>query len=171
MQTCRIFAQTVTYVWDRACKNRPCEHKKFHFSSLLYHNLITIYTTGTKCSSLLQNLMGFLFQLRKWKTTFQTKDISKNITWCNLCSHGRFSQAQSHMYIHTFNFSSSSSTFFFLSSSSDLCFSTSSSSDFSLSSNCVTLVDNSLICSCSLGTLSASSFAYTTNFKLLITFN
>ena len=30
---------------------------------LLYHNLITIYTTATKSSSLLQNLMGFLLQL------------------------------------------------------------------------------------------------------------
>ena len=30
---------------------------------LLHHNLITIYTTGTKSSSLLQNLMGFLLQL------------------------------------------------------------------------------------------------------------
>ena len=29
----------------------------------LYHNLITIYTTATKSSSLLQNLMGFLLQL------------------------------------------------------------------------------------------------------------
>ena len=30
---------------------------------LLYHNLVTIYTTATKSSSLLQNLMGFLLQL------------------------------------------------------------------------------------------------------------
>ena len=30
---------------------------------LLYHNLITIYTTATKSSSLLQHLMGFLLQL------------------------------------------------------------------------------------------------------------
>ena len=30
---------------------------------LLYHNLKTIYTTTTKSSSLLQNLMGFLLQL------------------------------------------------------------------------------------------------------------
>ena len=30
---------------------------------LLYHNFITIYTTATKSSSLLQNLMGFLLQL------------------------------------------------------------------------------------------------------------
>ena len=29
----------------------------------LYHNLITIYTTTTKSSSLLQNLMGFLLQI------------------------------------------------------------------------------------------------------------
>ena len=31
------------------------------FSFLLYHNFITIYTTTTKSSSLLQNLMGFLW--------------------------------------------------------------------------------------------------------------
>ena len=30
---------------------------------LLYHNFISIYTTATKSSSLLQNLMGFLLQL------------------------------------------------------------------------------------------------------------
>ena len=30
---------------------------------LLYHNLITVYTTATKSSSLLQNFMGFLLQL------------------------------------------------------------------------------------------------------------
>ena len=30
---------------------------------LLYHNFITVYTTATKSSSLLQNLMGFLQQL------------------------------------------------------------------------------------------------------------
>ena len=30
---------------------------------LLYHNLLTIYTTATKSSSLLQNLMGFLLLL------------------------------------------------------------------------------------------------------------
>ena len=30
---------------------------------LLYHNLITINTTGTKSSSLLQILLGFLLQL------------------------------------------------------------------------------------------------------------
>ena len=30
---------------------------------LLYHDLITVYTTATKSSSLLQNFMGFLLQL------------------------------------------------------------------------------------------------------------
>ena len=30
---------------------------------LLYHNLLTIYTTAIKSSSLLQNFMGFLLQL------------------------------------------------------------------------------------------------------------
>ena len=35
------------------------------FSSLFYHNLITIYTTATMSSSLLQNSTGFLLQLTK----------------------------------------------------------------------------------------------------------
>ena len=34
---------------------------------LLHHNLITIYTTATKSSSLLQNLMGFLLQLTEMR--------------------------------------------------------------------------------------------------------
>ena len=52
-------------ICDWACKNRPSEHKKFtnFFSFLLYHNLITIYTTTTKSSSLLQNIIGYLLQL------------------------------------------------------------------------------------------------------------
>ena len=45
---------------------------KFHYLStkiyqflvcLLYHNLITVYTTAIKSSSLLQNSMGLLLQL------------------------------------------------------------------------------------------------------------
>ena len=54
---------------------------------LFYHNL-TIYTTATKSSSLLQNLMGFLLQVIKWDTALGTEDISENITRCNLHSHG-----------------------------------------------------------------------------------
>ena len=34
---------------------------------LLYHNFITIYTTATKSSSLLQNLMGLLLQLMEMR--------------------------------------------------------------------------------------------------------
>ena len=37
---------------------------------LLHHNLITIYTTATKSSSLLQNLMGFLLQLTEKDAAF-----------------------------------------------------------------------------------------------------
>ena len=51
-------------ICDRACGNRPSEHKKSPILlCFLYHNLITIYTTATKSSSLLQNLMAFLLQL------------------------------------------------------------------------------------------------------------
>ena len=41
-------------VCDRACKNEPSEHKKLPIlACLLYHNLITIYTTAIKSLSLL----------------------------------------------------------------------------------------------------------------------
>ena len=64
-----MFSFTQYYViCDRACEYRPSEHKKHQFLvCLLYHNLITIYTTATKSSSLLQNLMGFLLQLTEMR--------------------------------------------------------------------------------------------------------
>ena len=34
---------------------------------LLYHNLITVYTTATKSSSLLQNVMGIRLQLTEMR--------------------------------------------------------------------------------------------------------
>ena len=46
--------------------------------SLIYHNLITIYTTATKSSALLQNLMGF--HLKLMEIALWMEDISKNIT-------------------------------------------------------------------------------------------
>ena len=76
-------------------KPDPSECKKIALYLYCY-NLITVYTTATKSSSLLQNLMGLLLcSLWKWDTTFLTEDISENITWYNLRSHGRFLQAQS----------------------------------------------------------------------------
>ena len=72
------------------CKKSPI------FPSFHYHNLWTIHTNKIKSLSLLQNLMGF-WNLWKWDTTFRAKDISKNITRCNLCSHGWFLQAWSHI--------------------------------------------------------------------------
>ena len=44
-----------------------------NFLSLLNHNLITIYTTPTKSSSLLQNLMGFLLQLMEMRQYIQNR--------------------------------------------------------------------------------------------------
>ena len=42
------------HICDWACKNLLSEHKKLLIlSSLLYHNLMNIYTTTTKSSSLL----------------------------------------------------------------------------------------------------------------------
>ena len=72
-------------------------------SSLVYHNMITIYTTAIKSSSLMQNLMGCLLQLMEIDTTFWTEDISGNITQCNMHSHDLFSQAQSHFSILQFS--------------------------------------------------------------------
>ena len=78
-------------ICDRACKNRSSERKNRRFlACLLYHNLITIYTIATKSLSLLQNLKAFFCTLRKWHSTFGTKDISENISRCNLRSYGRF---------------------------------------------------------------------------------
>ena len=64
------FSQNQSYlisdfeICDRAYENRPPEHKKCRFlTCLLYHNLITIYTTATKSSLLLQNVKGFLLHL------------------------------------------------------------------------------------------------------------
>ena len=65
--------------------------------SLLYHNLRIICNNTIKSLSLLQNLKGFFWILWKWHITFRTKDISENITWCNLHSHDWFSQARSHI--------------------------------------------------------------------------
>ena len=84
--------QTTKAIGDRAYENRPCERKNRRFlACLLHHNLIAIYTTATKSSSLLQNLMGFFCHLQKWDSAFGTKDISENITRCYLRSHGPFS--------------------------------------------------------------------------------
>ena len=44
-----------------------------NFLSLLYHNLISIYMTTTKSSSLLQNLMGFLLQLMEMEYILHSK--------------------------------------------------------------------------------------------------
>ena len=51
-------------ICDRACENKPREHKnRRFFPSLLYPNLQTIDTNKIKSLSLLQNLMGFLLKV------------------------------------------------------------------------------------------------------------
>ena len=63
--------------------------KNANFLSLLYHNLLATYINEPKSLPLLQKLMGFLLQFtNRILRTFRTKDVSKNITWCNLNSHG-----------------------------------------------------------------------------------
>ena len=59
------YMQTTKAIGDRACENRDhvsAKNRRF-LACLRYHNLIVIYTTTTKSSSLLQNLMGFLLLL------------------------------------------------------------------------------------------------------------
>ena len=51
------------YVTGPAKIDRVSAKNHRFLACLLYHNLITIYTTATKASSLLQNLVGFYLQL------------------------------------------------------------------------------------------------------------
>ena len=51
------------YVTRRAKIDHVSAKNCRFLACLLYHNLITSYTTATKSSPLLQNLMGFLQQL------------------------------------------------------------------------------------------------------------
>ena len=51
------------YVTGSARIDHLSTKNHWFLARLLYHNLITIYTTTTKSLSLLQNLMGFLLQL------------------------------------------------------------------------------------------------------------
>ena len=54
---------TDTYVTEPAKIDHVSTKNLQFLACLLYHNLITIYTTTTKSSSLLQNSMGVLLQL------------------------------------------------------------------------------------------------------------
>ena len=91
--------QVVVIICDWDCENQSSKLKQLLILSLFYHNLITIYTTTTKSSSLLQNLMCFFSWLQKWDTTFCMENLIENITQCNLRSHSWFSQAQSHIIV------------------------------------------------------------------------
>ena len=53
----------LSYVTGPAKIDHVSAKNRQFLACLLYHNLITIYTTATKSSSLLQNLMGFLLHL------------------------------------------------------------------------------------------------------------
>ena len=55
--------RATSFVTGPAKINHVSTKTRRFLACLLYHNLITIYTTATKSSSLLQNLMGFLLQL------------------------------------------------------------------------------------------------------------
>ena len=53
----------VLYVTGPAKIDHVSTKNRRFLACLLYHNLMTIYTTATKSSQLLQNLMGFLLEL------------------------------------------------------------------------------------------------------------
>ena len=74
--------QSFVYVIRPVKINHVSAKNLLIFSSLLYHNLLTIYANNIKSLLLPQNLMVFLH------TTFRAEDISENITWCILHSHG-----------------------------------------------------------------------------------
>ena len=78
----------VNYVTGPAKIDHLSVKNRRFVACLLYHNFITIDTTATKSSSLLQDLMGFLCNLQKWDSSLAAKHISENITGCNLHSHG-----------------------------------------------------------------------------------
>ena len=83
---------------DRACKNQPRKHKKSPiFSSLLYHNLRSIYSNRIKSLSLLQNIMGLLEKFTELDTTFRAENISKSILGI-ICAHMVDFRRPSHNY-------------------------------------------------------------------------
>ena len=92
-----------THIWLGLQKSTFWVQKKCQFSLLLlYHNLMTIYITTSKPSSLLQNLMGFLLQLTQ--SGFYILNGTENITLYNLRSHGQFLQARSHIRVHIYKY-------------------------------------------------------------------
>ena len=58
-----LFVIVLAFVTGPAKTDHVSTKNRRFLLCCLYHNLITIYTTGTKSSSLLQDLMGFLLQL------------------------------------------------------------------------------------------------------------
>ena len=69
-------------MWLSLQKHQPYEHKNLYF--LLY---ILLY------KHIYQNCRiqwGFFRNLKRQNSTFKTEDISKNITRCNLLSHGLY---------------------------------------------------------------------------------
>ena len=61
MQSCILFVTGPVRI------NQLSAKKHQFLECLLYHNLITIYTTATESLSLLQNLMCFLLQLTEMR--------------------------------------------------------------------------------------------------------
>ena len=70
------------------------KNRRFCCLSSIITYVTIIYTNGRKSFLLMQKLMGFFCNLQK-QCTIATKDISKNITQCNLRSHCWLSQDHS----------------------------------------------------------------------------
>ena len=87
-----------TYVRCKSNDNNNIINVCLNNTVLIYHKLITIYTTATSTPSILRHLMSFLLQLMEMEYyILNGRYLAKDITWCNLHSHGRFSQARSHI--------------------------------------------------------------------------
>ena len=92
----------VVFYWincDWACKNWPSECKKTWF--FCRYSIITkqlFILTQQNLNHYCRIEWAFLCTLEKRNNTFWTEDISKNITQCNLHSHGR----PSHNWFHLF---------------------------------------------------------------------
>ena len=115
MHSCMCLPLRLFIIVTRPVKIDHLNTKNHQFClSLLYHNLMTIYTTLTKSSSLLQNLMG----LKLRDTTFGADDDSENITWCikSMAAHISYEGEQAYALWRLINYQPTAKLFWTMSS-------------------------------------------------------
>ena len=82
-----VYIKPAFMTWPTKIKHVTA--KKLPFSSLFYHNLLSVETNVSKS---LPPLWTFFCNLQKWHTAFRTEiinqNINENITQCNLHLHG-----------------------------------------------------------------------------------